>query len=154
MAFEVRPADPSTIASGENPPMGAFTEGDWRGIIRLAQEHGFDPHNQYGHLMYPERGEVHDLDIAASQELAVALSEVLKKEVAPYSEAQLEGNESEKKSWVYTPEYGWKYVPVIPVSLHNTPELYVGWVHVRQLGELAENGPMKITRIDDPTPEG
>ncbi len=67
MAFEVRPAILSTVAGGERPGAGAFTDDDWRRLLALARRHGFDPRGEYEDLLYPEWGETRELPLVSAQ---------------------------------------------------------------------------------------
>lgn len=143
MAFEVRPTLSEFGPGREKPRIGAFTDDDWHKILTLAREHGFDRAGEYEDLVFPEQGELRELPLIASQELAVALSEVLREETSPQGE-------TEGQVWVYAPERGWERVPMIPVGPPDRPELHVGWAQVRQLGELAEGGSIAIARVEEP----
>lgn len=143
MAFEVRPALSEFGARKEEPRIGAFTDHDWRKILTLAREHGFDRTGEYEDLVFPEQGESRELPLIASQELAVALSEVLREETSAQGE-------TEGRAWVYAPGRGWERVPMIRVGPPDRPEVQVGWAQVRQLGELAEGGSITIARVEEP----
>lgn len=143
MAFEVRPALSELGPGEEKPRIGAFTDDDWRKIFTLAREHGFDRAGEYEDLVFPKQGESRELPLVASQELAVALSEVLRKETSPHGE-------TEGQAWVYAPERGWERIPMIRVGPPDRSELQVGWAQVRQLGELAEGGSITIARVEEP----
>ena len=143
MAFEVRPTLSEFGPRKEKPRIGAFTDDDWRKIFTLAREHGFDRTGEYEDLVFPEQGESRELPLVTSQELAVALSEVLREETSPHGETK-------GRAWVYAPERGWERVPMIRVGPSDRPELQVGWAQVRQLGELAESGPITIVRMEEP----
>ena len=99
MAFEVRSALSEFGPGEEKPRIGAFTDDDWRKIFTLAREHGFDPRRGVRRSGVPQAGESRELSLVASQELAVALSEVLRKETSP-------NGETEGRAWVYAPERG------------------------------------------------
>jgi hypothetical protein len=144
LAFEVRHALSEFDVGEERPRAGAFTGEDWRKILTLAKEHGFDRAGDYEDLLFPEEGESRELTLIASQELALALSELLREETS--SPGEIEG-----QAWVYDPERGWQREPVIRVGPPDRPELHVGWTQVRQLGKLAESGPITIARMDEPT---
>ncbi|TCJ16417.1 hypothetical protein E0L93_09830 [Rubrobacter taiwanensis] len=139
MAFEVRAAIPPASPSTAELRIGVFTDADWRKLLALAREHGFDPRGEYEDLLQPERGETRELPLVAAQELAVALSEALREETSPRAE--------DDEGWVYDPERGWHRETMIRVG---PPGLQVGWAHVRQLGQLAETGPVTIARADEP----
>lgn len=143
MAFEVRSALSEFGAGKEKLRIGAFTDDDWRRILALAREHGFDRAGEYEDLVFPEQEESRELPLVASQELAIALSEVLRKETSPQGE-------TEEGAWVYAPERGWERVPMIRVGPSDKPEVQVGWAQVRQLGELAEGGSIAIARVNEP----
>jgi hypothetical protein len=144
LAFEVRFAlSEFDVVGEERPRAGAFTDEDWHKILTLAKEHGFDREGDYEKLLFPEKGESRELPLVASQELAVALSELLREETSP------EG-ETKGQALVYDPEHGWRWEPVIRVGPSDRPELHVGWTQVRQLGELVESGPITIARVDEP----
>lgn len=148
MAFEVRSETAVPGASGhERPLIGAFTDGDWERLLALARAHGFDPDLGYEEALHPAPGETGELQIAATQELAVALSEALRKETPDAGNPEEEG---EITSWVYAPDRGWEQSPVIWIGAPDRPDLRVGWVHARQLGELAETGPVAISRAEEP----
>lgn len=147
LAFEVRSETETGVPGQERPLSGAFTEEDWEQLLSLARAHGFDPERNYEDILRPGPGERSELHIAATQELAVALSETLREEVASAPESD---EEEEPTSWVYDPERGWKHSPVILIGPQENPDLRVGWVHVRQLGELAESGPISISRTEEP----
>jgi hypothetical protein len=143
LAFEVRPAL-SEFESGEKVPrMGAFTDEDWHKILTLAKGHGFDRAGDYEEMLFPGEGESRELPLVASQELAIALSELLREETSP--EGEIEG-----QAWVYDPERDWEREPVIRVGPPERPELHVGWTQVRRLGNLAESGHITIARVDEP----
>lgn len=144
MAFKVRPALSEFGAGKEDPRTGAFTDDDWYKILTLAREHGFDRAGEYEDLVFPEQGEARKLPLIASQELAVALSEVLREETAPRGETEVQ-------AWVYAPQRrGWERVAMIGVGPPDRPEAQVGWAQVRQLGELAESGSIIIARVEEP----
>jgi hypothetical protein len=143
LAFVVRPALSEVGAGKENPRTSAFTDDDWRKILTLAREHGFDRAGEYEDLMFPEQGESRRLPLIASQDLAIALSEVLRKETSPQGETEV-------RAWVYAPERGWERVPMIGVGQPDRPEVQVGWAQVRQLGELAESGSITVARVEEP----
>lgn len=148
LAFEVRSKTAVPGASGQQRPLvGAFTDGDWERLLALAREYGFDPDLEYEDVLRPAPGETGELQIAAAQELAVALSEALRKETPAAGDT---GEEKENTSWVYAPDLGWEQSPVLWIGASRKPEMQVGWVHARQLGELAETGPVKISRADEP----
>lgn len=150
MAFEVSSTGSVRTGNGiEKPLVGAFTDRDWNGLITLARVHGFDPSRQYDEALQPDESEVGELGLAATQELAVALSEALREDTA-----SLGGDEPEDDTvqlgWVYDPDHGWGRASMIRVGPPGKPDLQVGWVHVRQLGELAESGPVQISRAPEP----
>jgi hypothetical protein len=139
LALKVRPVVPDLGAGKEDPRTGAFTDDDWRKILTLAREYGFDRAGEYGEFVFPEQGESRKLPLIASQDLAVALSE----ETSPQGETEIQ-------AWVYAPERGWERVPMIRVGPPDRPEVQVGWAQVRQLGELAESGSIIIARVEEP----
>jgi hypothetical protein len=141
LAFEVRPALSELEPGEERPPAGAFTDEDWRKMLTLAGEHGFDRAGEYEELLYPGEGESRELTLVAAQELAVALSELLREETSPRGETK-------DSAWIYAPDRGWQRMPVIRVG---PPDLQVGWMQVRQLGKLAESGPICVARVEEPT---
>ena len=143
MALKVRPVLSEFGAGKEDPRTGTFTDDDWRKILTLAREHGFDRAGEYKDLVFPEQGESRRLPLIASQDLAVALSEVLREETSPQGETDV-------RAWVYAPERGWERVPMIRVGPPDRPEVQVGWAQVRQLGELAESGSITIARVEEP----
>ncbi len=147
LAFEVKSETETGVPGQERLLSGAFTDEDWERLLSLARAHGFDPERNYEDILRPAPGERSELHIAATQELAVALSETLREEVAFAPEGD---EEEELTSWVYDPERGWKQSPVIRIGPRESPDLQVGWVHVRQLGELAESGPISISRTEEP----
>lgn len=158
LAFEVKSTNAVSNPGEQDYLASRFTDDVWRNVLVLARRHGFDSTDEYGNLMYPKPGETGEMGLAATQELALALSEVLREETAPSGEVSREFSreetreegESGQKGWVYEPERGWEWVAVIPVGPADNPERRVGWVHVRQLGELAESGSLRITRVEDP----
>lgn len=150
MAFEVRSTNHIRAGNEEEKPLTcAFTDRDWNGLISLAREHGFDSTHVYDEALRPDVGEVGELRLAATQELAVALSEALRKDTASLEEDEPEG-ETVWLGWVHDPEQGWQRASMIRVGPAGNPDLQVGWAHVRQLGELAESGPVHISRAPEP----
>lgn len=149
MAFEVTSEAPVGVFGHEKHLIGAFTDGDWGRLLALARTHGFDPEREYEDALRPAPGEASELRLAA-QELAVALSETLREETPSAEVSVPEEDETQNMSWVYDPERGWEHSPVILVGPQDRPDLQVGWVHARQLGELAETGPITISRAEEP----
>ncbi len=128
MPFEIKPTSPA--GSVDDPRVSVLADEDWTGVLALARRHGFDPHGEYEGLMLPEPGESGALGIAASQELAVALSEALREETA----AHRAGDEGEG----------------ISVGPTDEPELQVDWAKARGVGEIAESGSLTVTRLTGP----
>ena len=126
MPFEIKPADPPEFV--EDPRVSVLPDDDWAGVLALARRHGFDPEGEYEGLLYPESGESGTLGIAASQALAVALSEALREETA----ARENGEEGETD---------------ISVGPADEPELRVDWAKARGIGEIAESGTLTVTRL-------
>lgn len=145
MAFEVRSRDPLGATGATAGRLTArFAHQDWRNLLALARRHGFDPRNEYGPLLLPGPGEAQRVRLVAAQELALALREALREETAPRGEA------GERQGWVWEPGRGWELEPSIPVGPPGEAGRQVGWAHARQLGELAEAGPLTITRVEEP----
>ncbi len=126
MPFEVRPTDPANLSGQEDPRAIVLPDDDWRRVLVLARRHGFDPRGEYEGLLNPDPGESGALGIAAAQELAVALSEVLREETAPRGEGTASG---------------------IRVGPPDEPGLQVEWATARSVGEVAESGSMTVTRL-------
>ncbi len=124
MPFEIRPANPVDDFV-EDPRVSVFSGDEWRRLLALARRHGFDPSDEYKDALAPESGENRELGLAATQELAVALSEALREETAPGGE----GDDG------------------IRVGPPDEPGLQVDWARVRSLGELSESGPVTITHL-------
>ncbi len=124
MPFEVRPAN-AVGSSGEDPRASVLSDDDWRRVLALARRHGFDPCGEYEDALNLDPGESATLALAASQELAVALSEALRRETAP-------GGEGEDS---------------IRVGPPDEPGLQVEWAKARSVGEVAESGSMMVTRL-------
>lgn len=122
MPFEVRNA---TGPGEEDPHASVLSDDDWRRVISLARRHGFDPRMEYRDELNPGPGESGALALAASQELAVALSEALRRETAP-------GGEGERG---------------IRVGPPGEPDLQIEWAKARGVGEVAESGPVVVTRL-------
>lgn len=126
MPFEIKPTDPT--GPGETPRASVLSDDDWGRVLALARRHGFDPHGEYEDLLNLEPGESGDLGIAASQGLAVALSEALREETtAP-------GARSEDE-------------PGIRVGPPDEPGMQVDWAKARNVGEISESGSMTVTRL-------
>ena len=125
MPFEVRPSDPLS-PSGEDPRVSVLSDDEWRKVLALARRHGFDLRGDYDALLNPGPGESGALEIAAAQELAVALSEALREETAPRGEGTAGG---------------------IRVGPSDEPGLQVDWATVRSVGEVAESGSVTVTRL-------
>ena len=123
MPFEIKPADPAE--AGQNPRASVLSDEDWGRVLTLARRHGFDPRGDYEGLLNLQPGESGDLDIAASQELAVALSEALREETTA-------GKEDE---------------PGIRVGPSDDPRMQVDWAKARSVGEISESGSMTVTRL-------
>lgn len=150
VAFEVSSTGSTRTGNGiEKPLVGAFADRDWNCLISLAREHGFDPDHAYDEALQPDEDEAGELGLAATQELAVALSEALRKDTASLEEGDPE-EETIQLGWVYSPDHGWELASMIRVGPPDRPDLQVGWVHVRQLGELVESGPVQISRAPEP----
>lgn len=126
MPFEIKPTNPT--GSGDDPRASVLPDEDWAGVLAMARRHGFDPQSEYEGLMTPEPGESGTLEIAASQELAVALSEALREETA----ARRTGGEDDAG---------------ISVGPDDEPGLQVDWAKARGVGEIAESGPLTVTRL-------
>lgn len=124
LPFEVRPADAVGPVEGD-PRSSVLSEDDWRRVLALARRHGFDPRTEYGDALTPDPGETGSLALAAAQELAVALSEALRRETAP-------GGEGERG---------------IRVGPPDQPDLQIEWAKARSVGEVAESGPLTVTRL-------
>ncbi len=118
--------------TGEDPRTSVLSDDDWRRVLALARRHGFDPRSEYEGLLFPESGESGVLGIAATQELAVALSEALREETAPGGEGTGEASDDA------TDEGG------IRVGPPGEPGLQVEWATVRGVGEAAESGSVTI----------
>lgn len=121
--------------TGEDPRTSVLSDDDWRRVLALARRHGFDPRGEYEGLLFPESGESGALGIAATQELAVALSEALREETAPGGEGTGEASDDA------TDEGG------IRVGPPGEPGLQVEWATVRGVGEAAESGSVTIFRL-------
>ncbi len=126
MPFEIKPTDPAE--TGEAPRASVLSDDDWGRVLALARRHGFDERGEYEDLLKPAPGESGDLAIAASQELAVALSEALREEsIAPGARGEGE--------------------PGIRVGPPDEPGMQVDWAKARNVGEISESGPMTVTRL-------
>ena len=126
MPFEIRPTD--SEGPGETPRASVLSDDDWRRVLALARRHGFDPRGEYEDLLIPPPGESGDLAIAASQELAVALSEALREETtAPGARGEAEAD--------------------IRVGPPDEPGMQVEWAKARSVGEISESGSMKVTSL-------
>ena len=126
MPFEIRSTDPAV--PGETPRASVLSDDDWGRVLALARRHGFDPRGEYESLLNLQPGESGDLAIAASQELAVALSEALREETtAPGARGEDE--------------------PGIRVGPPDEPGMQVDWAKARNVGEISESGPMTVTRL-------
>ena len=126
MPFEIKPTDPAD--TGEVPRASVLSDDDWGRVLALARRHGFDGRGEYEDLLHPAPGESGDLAIAASQELAVALSEALREEsIAPGARGEGE--------------------PGIRVGPPEEPGMQVDWAKARNVGEISESGPMTVTRL-------
>lgn len=121
MAFEVKPVNPVDVAV-KDPRSSVFPDDEWRRLLALARRHGFDASDAYADALNPEPGEEGVLGLAATQELAVALSEALREETDP------EGG-------------GASGIRVGPLG---EPGLQVEWARARSLGSLAESGPVTV----------
>lgn len=129
MPFEIRPTSPE--GPGEAPRASVLSDDDWSRVLSLARRHGFDPRGEYEHLLNPASGESGDLAIAASQELAVALSEALREETtAPGARGDDEAD--------------------IRVGPPDEPGMQVDWAKARNVGEISEFGSMTVTRLPGP----
>lgn len=124
MPFEIKPANVPEVP-GQDPRVSVLPDDDWRRVISLARRHGFDPRIEYEDALFPNPGEDSTLAIAATQELAVALSEALRHETAP-------GGEGESG---------------IRVGPPDQPDLQVEWATARGVGEAAESGQVTVTRL-------
>lgn len=127
MPFEIKPTDAAEF--GDDPRVSVLPDEDWSGVLALARRHGFDAEGEYEGLLHPGPGESGTLGIAASQELAVALSEALREETAARPE---DGEEGESD---------------ISVGPADRPELRVDWAKARGIGEIAESGSLVVTRL-------
>lgn len=126
MPFEIKPTDPA--GPGQTPRASVLSDDDWGRVLTLARRHGFDPGGEYEDLLNLEPGESGDLGIAASQDLAVALSEALREETtAPGARGEDE--------------------PGIRVGPSGEPGMQVDWAKVRHVGEISESGSMTVTRL-------
>ena len=126
MPFEIKPTNPT--GTGDDPRTSVLSDDDWGRVLALARRHGFDQNGEYESLLNLQPGESGDLDIAASQELAVALSEALREETtAPGAQDEDE--------------------PGILVGPPDEPGMQVDWAKVRNVGEISESGPMTVTRL-------
>lgn len=126
MPFEIKPTD--SAGPGETPRASVLSDDDWGRVLTLARRHGFDPGGEYEDLLNLEPGESGDLGIAASQDLAVALSEALREETtAPGARGEGE--------------------PGIRVGPSGEPGMQVDWAKVRNVGEISESGSMTVTRL-------
>lgn len=121
MPFEVRPANPVDVL-GNDPRASVFSDDEWRRLLALARRHGFDVSDAYGDALNPAPGEEGVLGLAATQELAVALSEALREETDP------EGGGASG----------------IRVGPSDEPDLQIEWSRARSLGNLAESGPVTV----------
>ncbi len=127
LPFEIRPANLVEI-SGDDPRVSVFSDDEWQRLLALARRHGFDPAEEYTDALIPGPEEEGVLGLAAAQELAIALSEALRRETSP-------GGEGE---------------PGIRVGPPDEPGLQVDWARARSLGELSESGPVTVTRLPEP----
>ncbi|MDP9454246.1 MAG: hypothetical protein M3Q60_00325 [Actinomycetota bacterium] len=126
MSFEIKPTDPA--GPGKAPRASVLSDDDWGRVLTLARRHGFDPQGEYEGLLNLQPGESGDLDIAASQEMAVALSEALREETtAPGAREEDE--------------------PGIRVGPPDEPAMQVDWAKARNVGEISEFGSMTVTRL-------
>ncbi|PLS86895.1 MAG: hypothetical protein CYG60_04785 [Actinobacteria bacterium] len=126
MPFEIKPTDPA--GPGKAPRASVLSDDDWGRVLTLARRHGFDPQGEYEGLLNLQPGESGDLDIAASQEMAVALSEALREETtAPGAREEDE--------------------PGIRVGPPDEPAMQVDWAKARNVGEISEFGSMTVTRL-------
>lgn len=126
MPFEIKPTDPT--GPGEAPRASVLSDDDWSRVLFLARRHGFDPQGEYESLLNLQPGESGELEIAASQELAVALSEALREETtAPQSRGEQETG--------------------IRVGPPDEPGMQVDWAKARNVGEISEFGSMTVTRL-------
>ncbi len=126
MPFEIKPTDPA--GPGKAPRASVLSDEDWGRVLTLARRHGFDPQGEYEGLLNLQPGESGDLDIAASQEMAVALSEALREETtAPGAREEDE--------------------PGIRVGPPDEPAMQVDWAKARNVGEISEFGSMTVTRL-------
>lgn len=126
MPFEIKPTDPTD--SGETPRVSVLSDEDWGKVLALARRHGFDPQGEYDSLLNLEPGESGDLAIAASQDLAVALSAALREETI---DPGARGDDE----------------PGIRVGPPNEPGMQVEWATARNVGEISESGSMTVTRL-------
>ena len=126
MPFEIKPTNPTE--TGDDPRASVLSDDDWGRVLALARRHGFDPHGEYESLLNLQPGESGDLDIAASQELAVALSEALREETTA------RGAQDEDE-------------PGIRVGPPDEPGMQVEWATARNVGEISESGSLTVTRL-------
>ena len=126
MPFEIKPTNPT--GTGDDPRASLLSDDDWGRVLALARRHGFDPQGEYESLLNLQPGESGDLDIAASQELAVALSEALREETTA------RGAQDEDE-------------PGIRVGPPDEPGMQVEWATARNVGEISESGSLTVTRL-------
>jgi hypothetical protein len=126
LPFEIKPTDPA--GPGEAPRASVLSDDDWGRLLALARRHGFDPQGEYEGLLNLQPGESGELEIAASQELAVALSKALREETTA---SQARGED----------ETG------IRVGPPDEPGMQVDWAKARSAGEISEFGSMTVTRL-------
>ena len=126
MPFEIKPTNPTE--TGDDPRASLLSDDDWGRVLALARRHGFDPQGEYESLLNLQPGESGDLDIAASQELAVALSEALREETTA------RGAQDEDE-------------PGIRVGPPDEPGMQVEWATARNVGEISESGSLTVTRL-------
>lgn len=126
MPFEIKPTNPAGPEQDPRLRVSVLSDEDWGRVLALARRHGFDPHGEYDTLLKLEPGESGELDIAASQELAVALIEALREE---------------------TTAGGDRDEPGIRVGPSDEPAMQVDWAKARNVGEISESGSMTVTRL-------
>lgn len=133
MEIVVRTTDDAGRPGATGVMAGVFSAEDWERLLELAARHGFDPEGRHAADLSPEPGELRRLGLVGAQELAVALSEAMRRETS--MDDAPEGSSEE---------------PEILVGPPDQPELRVTWATARRLGELAETGAVEVYRAERP----